>query len=299
MAVLNYAKEYSQALANAYPYQLYYNCCYTTPNNNRYRWTGAKTIEIPKITTTGRVNSDRDTIGTASRNYDNSWETKVLTFQRKWSTLVHPMDIDQTNYVASIGNITQTYNEFQKFPEMDAYCFSKLYSDWTALGKTATAIALTEDNVLDYFDKMMETMDEKRIPPTGRILHVPPHINTMIKNASQVTRFVNVDGNGANSINRKVSRIDEVEINVVPSELMKTAYDFTSGWAVGAGAKQVQMCLMHPMSCICPVSYQFAQLDEPSAKTEGKYLYFEESFEDAFLLNEKADGFQYVIEPTA
>ena len=111
MAAINYATQYSQALANAYPYALNFGALYATPNNNRYRWVDAKTIQIPRLTTTGRVNADRDTIAQASRNYDNAWETKTLTNQRKWSTLVHPMDINQTNMVASIANITQTFNE--------------------------------------------------------------------------------------------------------------------------------------------------------------------------------------------
>ena len=74
MAVLNYAKEYSRALSQAFPYVLNFGALYSTPNNNRYRWVNAKTIEIPSISTTGRVNADRDSIATAQRNYDNAWE---------------------------------------------------------------------------------------------------------------------------------------------------------------------------------------------------------------------------------
>ena len=178
MSALNYAKEYSQALAQAFPYSLYFGALYNTPNNGRYKWTGAKTIEIPTISTTGRVDADRDTIGNAARNYNNAWETKVLENQRKWSTLIHPADIDQTNYVASIANITQVYNEEQKFPEMDAYTISKIYADWTGQSKTASTTALTEENVLAEFDALMEKMDEARVPVTGRILYVTPAINT-------------------------------------------------------------------------------------------------------------------------
>lgn len=295
MTALNYAKEYSQALAQAFPYALYFGALYNTPNNGRYKWTGAKTIEIPTISTTGRVDADRDTIGNAARNYNNAWETKVLESQRKWSTLIHPADIDQTNYVTSIANITQVYNEEQKFPEMDAYTVSKIYADWTGQSKTASTTVLTEDNVLAEFDALMEKMDEARVPVTGRILYVTPAINTLIKNAKQITRTINVESAGS-TINRKVSRIDEVEIIAVPSTLMKTAYDFTTGWAAGGGAKQIHMFLVHPAAVITPVSYQFAQLDEPSAKTEGKYYYYEESFEDVFILNKKADAIQFVVQ---
>ena len=295
MTALNYAKEYSQALAQAFPYSLYFGALYNTPNNGRYRWTGAKTIEIPTISTTGRVDADRDTIGNAARNYNNAWETKVLENQRKWSTLIHPADIDQTNHVASIANITQVYNEEQKFPEMDAYTVSKLYADWTGQSKTASTTVLTEDNVLAEFDALMEKMDEARVPVTGRILYVTPAINTLIKNAKQITRTINVESAGS-TINRKVSRIDEVEIIAVPSTLMKTSYNFTTGWVAGGSAKQIHMLLVHPIAVITPVSYQFSQLDEPSAKTEGKYYYYEESFEDVFILNKKADAIQFVVE---
>ena len=75
---------------------LHFGALYATPNNGRYRWVNAKTIEIPSIATTGRVNGDRDSIGTAARHYDNSWEPKTLRNHRKWSTLVHPADINQT-----------------------------------------------------------------------------------------------------------------------------------------------------------------------------------------------------------
>ena len=197
MTALNYAKEYSQALAQAFPYSLYFGALYNTPNNGRYRWTGAKTIEIPTISTTGRVDANRDTIGNAARNYNNAWEPKVLGNQRKWSTLVHPADIDQTNHVASIANITQVYNEEQKFPEMDAYTVSKIYADWTGQSKTASTTELTEENVLAEFDALMEKMDEARVPATGRILYVTPAINTLIKNAKQITRTINVETAGS------------------------------------------------------------------------------------------------------
>lgn len=116
MAVLNYARAYQNTLDQAYPYVLNFGALYATPNNGRFRWTGAKTIEIPHISTTGRVNANRDQIVLATRNFDNSWEPKTLSNQRKWSTLVHPADIDQTNYTATIANITTVYNNEQKFP---------------------------------------------------------------------------------------------------------------------------------------------------------------------------------------
>ena len=303
MPALNYAAQYAQALAQAFPYVLNFGALYATPNNGRYRMgEDGKTVYIPRISTTGRVDSDRDTIAMATRNYDNSWEPKTLTHDRKWSTVVHHKDIVETNHVTSIQNITQVYNEEQKFPEMDAYLISTLYSLWTTkdasdsedVAKTANTTALTVANVLDVFDTLMLNMDEARVPANGRILYVTSATNKLLKNAQAISRQFDVQNNNQ-VVDRMVSRLDEVQVIPVPSTLMKTAYTFTSGWAVASAAKQINMFLVHPNAVITPVSYEFAQLDPPSALSEGKYIYFEESDEDVFILNKKKDALQFNI----
>ena len=76
---------------------------------------------------------------------------------------------------------------------------------------------------------------------------------------------------------------------------MKTLYNFSTGWVVDGSAKQINMFLVHPLAVITPVRYTFSQLDAPSAGSEGKYIYYEESFEDVFILNKKANAIQFNI----
>jgi len=298
---MNYATEYSRALSQMFPYQLNFGALYATPNNNRYRWVNAKTIEIPSISTTGRVNANRDTVAFAQRNYDNAWETKTLSNERKWSTLVHPMDIDQTNMVTTIANITQVFNEEQKFPEMDAYCISKIFYDWThtkgpeqQANHTPDTTALTVNNILSVFDQLMLNMDNARVPANGRILYVTHEINVILKEAQGISRSMDIT-KGPNAIDRRVNRLDQVQIIGVPATLMKTLYDFTTGYKIVDGASQINMFLVHPVAVITPVSYTFSRLDAPSALSEGKYTYYEESFEDVFILNKKSDAIQFNI----
>ena len=280
---------------------LNFGALFSTPNNNRYRWINAKTIEIPSITTTGRVDGDRDTVAFAQRNYENAWETKTLSNERKWSTLVHPMDVDQTNMVATIANITQVFNEEQKFPEMDAYCVSKVFKDWittknprTQETHTPDTTVLTVANILSVFDQLMLNMDNAMVPANGRILYVTHEVNVLLKEAQGLSRSIDVSS-GPNAIDRRVNRLDQVQIIPVPSTLMKTAYDFTVGWAPKSNAGQINMFLVHPLAVITPVSYTFSRLDNPNALSEGKYVYYEESFEDVFVLNKKSDAIQFNI----
>ena len=293
MAALNYAKSYSQALAQAYPYVLHFAALRSTENDRRYRWTGANTIEVPTLSTTGRVDASRDTISVAARNFNNTWTPLTLKNHRKWSTLVHPMDIDETNQVASIQNITKVFNEEKKFPEMDAYLISKIYADWTAAGGAGDTTAVTVDNILTLFDSYMTAMDEANVPAAGRILYVTPPINAMLKEAKQIARTIQ---NGDTAVNRAVESLDEVKIEKVPSALMKTVYDFSEGYKDGLSTKQIHMLLIHPSAVITPEKYAFAQLDEPSAGSEGKWVYFEESYEDVFVLAKHKDAIQFNVE---
>ena len=300
LGTLSYADEYQRELTGWFPYMLNFGALYATPNNNRYRWVNSKSIEIPSIRTSGRTNADRDSIGTAQRNYDNAWEQKTLANERKWSTLVHPRDIDETNLAASISNITNVFNTTQKFPEMDAYTVSKIFADWCltedeeGVARTPDTTVLSIQNILDVFDNLMLSMDNERVPSNGRILYVTHEVAKMLKSADGISRQINVEA-GPNAIDRRVNRLDEVQIIPVPAILMKTAYDFTEGWKAEADASQINMFLVHPLAVITPVSYEFADLSAPSAVTEGKYYYYEESHEDVFILNKQAGAIRFNI----
>lgn len=284
---LNYAKAYQNALEQEFPYVLYFGALFAAPNNGRFRWVNSNVIEVPTISTSGRVDGDRDNIGTRKRNFNNTWTPLTLANHRSWETLVHPRDIDETNGVVSIANITRVFNDEQKFPEMNAYLISKVYADFIEQGGRVDNTVLTAENVLTVFGRLMKEMDEKRVPRQGRILYVTPDTRDLIENAKQIYRTLDVS-KSSQEVRLAITSIDSVEIpESVPSDMMKTLYDFTEGWAVDDDALQINMFLVHPQAVITPISYEFAQLDAPSAGSQGKWEYFEESFEDVFLLPHK------------
>lgn len=298
MAAVNYAEAYERALAQAYPNVLNFGELYNVANNQVYKFVDSKTIHIPSISVTGRKNVNRDSIdGTFQRNVDNSFETKTLTFYREWSTSIDPADVLDTNMILTIQNATKVFNEEQKFPEKDAYTISKIYADWVAEGKEADTTELTVDNVLLVFDKLMEQMDEALVPSQGRLLYVTPAVKTLLKQASQIGLSRNVQ-TGANTINRVVDRLDEINLISVPSFLMKTAYDFNTGFEPSATAKQINLFLVHPSAILTPSKYAFVGMEAPAAGTKGDYIYYEKEYADVFILNNRTGAIAFNITNT-
>lgn len=295
MAAVNYAERYERALAQAYPNVLNFGELYNVANNQTYKFVDAKTIHIPSISVTGRKNVNRDAIdGNFQRNVDNNFETKTLTFYREWSTSIDPADVLDTNMILTIQNATKVFNEEQKFPEKDAYTISKIYADWVAEGKTADTTALTVDNVLLVFDKLMEAMDEALVPSQGRLLYVTPAVKTLLKQASQIGLSRSVQS-GPNTINRVVDRLDEIKLISVPSFLMKTAYEFTTGFEPSATAKQINLFLVHPSAILTPSKYAFVGMEAPAAGTKGDYIYYEKEYADVFILNNRTGAIAFNI----
>ena len=294
---LNYAKEYSQALAQAYPYTLYFGALWSAVKPD-VKFLNNNTVILPSLSVKGRSNGDRDSIGTFSRNFNNAEETKVLKRHRTWDTLIHPRDIDETNHVASISNITKVMNEEQKFPEMDAEMITELYALKNAIEAVTPDDVLTLANVLTKFDAMMDKMDEARVPAAGRLLYADTYTKTLIDTAKEAARNLSATDT---AVARSLDRIGEVEVIGVPTSAMKSAYTFkeTDGFEVAASAKDVKMLLVHPSAVIPVIAYDFAELGAPSSLSKGKWTYFEESFEDVFIFNKKHAAIQFYIEKSA
>lgn len=294
---LNYAKEYSQALAQAYPYVLYFGALWSAVKPD-VKFLNNNTVILPSLSVKGRGNGDRDTIGSFSRNFNNAEETKVLKTHRTWDTLIHPRDIDETNHVASITNITRVMNEEQKFPEMDAEMITALYELKNAQEAVVEDDVLTVTNVLTKFDALMDKMDEARVPAAGRLLYADTYTKTLIDTAKEAARNLSATDT---AVARSLDRIGEVEVIGVPTSAMKSKYVFkeSDGFEVASDAKDVKMLLVHPSAVIPVIAYDFAELGAPSSLSKGKWTYFEESFEDVFIFNKKHTGIQFYIEKSA
>lgn len=304
MTTINFAEQYQQAIQDSFYNMdgvLYSRDLWNSPSNSMIKFDGAKHIKLPKLTIlSGRKDRQRRTITGFSTNYSNDWESYELTNERYWQTLVDPLDVDETNYVVSIANITKQFNLTQKMPEQDRFMFSRLYSQKNDLdgGKGITTDTLDENNILEAFDNMMLDFDEARVPAQNRVLYITPKINAILKRAVAKNRNMSID---ANNPQRTVYSIDSVKIVIVPADLMQTAFDFSDGSKTIDDSKQIDMFLIYNGIQIAPEKYSFAGFDAPSAANSGNYLYYEESYNDVLLLQTKTAGIEFVIsdKPTA
>ena len=288
-ANVNYAVDYSKELANAYPYLNYFGALYAAQNSSKYRPVMGKSVAIPSLEVSGAKAVNRNQItGTFNRNWNNAWQVKELSMDREWDTLIDPLDMVETNDVATIANVTRTFNEQQKTPEMDAYAAATLATAAIANSKADTT-ALTSANILAQWDTYLAALADARINRDRVIAYIIPSVYKLLKEAAGITRFIDAS-TGIRNVDRNVGKLDGVVIVEVPADLMKTAYVFTEGWVAASNAGQINILFVDPDAIAAPVVYETSMVSAPTAQSKGKYLYYERYFYDVFMLNNRKAG---------
>lgn len=282
---VNYAAEYSRAVANAYPYYSYFAPIWASANSNLYKPGMGKTMYIPSFTVKGAHATDRDNLnGVFARNWNNELQPVTLQMDREWETLIDPMDIVETNDVATIANVTKTFNTLQKIPEMDAFLAATLFA-----AVTPDTTALTAANILNTWDGYLEALTNARVNRDRVTAFMTPATYKLLKEAAGLTRFIDT-AEGFRGVDRNVARLDGVNVREVPADLMKSSYVFTEGWVPATGARQINMILVDPDAVAAPVKYETSMMSAPTAQSKGKYLYYERYYYGAFVLNNRKGG---------
>ncbi|MCL2575134.1 MAG: capsid protein [Defluviitaleaceae bacterium] len=282
---VNYASVFEGELRQKYNRELLTSGL-TTENVN---FLGGNTVKIPFLALRGYKNHSRDG-GFNRQTVANGNLTKVLAHDRDVEFFVDAMDVDETNQVLAAVNLTNVFETEHAIPETDAYRLSKVHQDFIASGANADNRSLNRENVLEVFDEYMQRMDEEEVPQEGRILYVTPAVNKMLAQSAELNRVMNViEGDG--NIKRNVRMLDEVQVVVVPTSRMKTAYDFSDGFVPVASARQINMMLIHPSSVIAVNKHSYIKLWAPGSHTVGDgYLYQNRQYGDLFVIDTRIGG---------
>ena len=105
-------------------------------NAGQVIYNGGATVKIPKLTVQGLGEYDRDN-GYAQGSVGLTYETLTLTQDRGRKFHLDAMDVDETNFVATAGNVMAEFQRTYVIPEIDAYRISKI-ADYAITGFPST-----------------------------------------------------------------------------------------------------------------------------------------------------------------
>ena len=247
--------------------------------NNDLDWTGAHTIKVYKITTSGMNDYGRN--GPQSGNWsrygavkdlDATTEEFTLKKDRSFTFAIDKLDTDETAAQLAAAAALARQNREVVIPEVDAYVFGVMCEN---AGHKPKAKALNATNIYTEILAASQALDDAEVPESGRVLAVTPATYALMKKCKDITMETDI----GNELRLKgvIGILDGMSVQTLPAARRPKGFGFL---------------VAHPCATVAPVKLEDYTVHEnppgiSGSLVEGRIVY------DAFVLENKAKAIYY------
>ena len=248
--------------------------------NTDYDFTGAHSIKVYKFSTAAlndyarNVDDAKDvTLSRYGALLDLAATTEELLLKNDRSFIfnIDLLDKDETaRQLAESSALARQLREVV-IPEIDTYVYDVMA---TGAGTTATPATLTAQNVYDLILAGSETLDDKEVPDTERVLVVTPETYTLLK---QCTKFDSTVVGAEQRLLGVIGILDGMAVVKVPASRLPAGFGFM---------------IAHPSATVAPVKLEDYGIHEDTPISSGAIVTGRVCY-DAFVLDNKKYGIYY------
>lgn len=254
--------------------------------NQDFKWTGARTIKIYKVTTVGMNDYDRQNIGdsVADQNplrwsrygdiapLNATTQELMLNKDRSFTFAIDKLDQDETVQQLEAASALARQTREVVIPEIDSYTFGVMCE---RAGTKPAAIALDATNIYSEILKGSEALDTAEAPESGRVLVVTPATYTLMKKSKDIALETDI-GNDLR-IKGVIGMLDGCTVLKIPANRLPEGFGFM---------------IAHPCATVAPVKLEDYKIHDcppgiSGSLVEGRICY------DAFVLDNKASAIYY------
>lgn len=252
--------------------------------NKDFVWTGAHSVKVYKVSTSGMNDYDRAGTGSNASRFgavaglDATTQEMMLKKDRSFTFAIDKLDTDETAQQLAAASALERQEREVVTPEVDSYVFGIVAAN---AGTKPAAVALTADNIYTEILKAGEALDTAEAPEAGRVLIVTPAIYLLMKQCKDIVMETDI-GNDMR-LKGVISNLDGANVVKVPANRLPANFGFM---------------LCHPVATVAPVKLEDYRIhaDPPGISgslVEGRICY------DAFVLDNKKKAIYYQAVTTA
>lgn len=246
--------------------------------NNDLEWSGAHTVKVYKVGTSGMNDYDRSGTGENKSRYgkvaglDATTEEFTLKKDRSFTFAIDKLDEDETKRNLTAATALARQVREVVVPEVDAYTYGIMAA---GAGTKPKAVALTAQNIYTEIIKGSNVLDNAEVPEAGRVLVVTPDTYLLMKQCKDITMETDI-GNDMR-LRGVISNLDGMNVVKVPNNRVPKGFGFM---------------IAHPVATVAPTKLEDYKIhvDPPGISgtlIEGRICY------DAFILDNKVKAIYY------
>lgn len=247
--------------------------------NQDFEWTGAHTIKVYKVSTSGMNDYNRkgENNGNWSRygavaGLDATTEEMTLKKDRSFTFAIDKLDEDETLQQVAAASALARQNREVVIPEVDAYTYGVMASN---AGHKPAALALSAENIYEQILAGSQALDDAEVPETGRVLVVIPAVYNLMKKCKDIAMETNI-GNELR-LQGVIGILDGMNVQKIPANRLPNGFGFM---------------IAHPVATVAPVKLEDYTVHKnppgiSGSLVEGRIVY------DAFVLDNKVNAIYY------
>lgn len=235
---------------------------------------GGREIKIPSISMDGLKKYDRSK-GYPKGSVTLSYATHTMTQDRGTSFLLDAMDVSETNFIASAGNVMGEFQRTKVVPEVDAYRYSKVFAVINEkASENVKAKALTEKDIYKEIASDIAIVRDKCGQKTELVVVINGLAKAKLDNNETFTKTLSQAEFKVGEISTMLRTINECPIITVPSDRMYTAYDFydgndeNSGFKKTSEAKLIQYMILPKKAVVAVCKQDKSKIIDPDTNQD-------------------------------
>ena len=248
--------------------------------NTDFDWTGAHSIKVYKISTSGMNDYDRGGANTATNwsrfgpvaGLDTTTEEMTLKKDRSFTFAIDKLDVDETAQQLQAASALERQLREVVIPEVDTYVYGVMCA---RAGIKPNAVKLTATNICGEIFKGNTALDNAEVPETGRVIVVTPDVYLLMKQSKDI--FLETDVAENMRLKGVIAQLDGAQVIKVPANRLPAGFGFM---------------VAHSVATVAPSKLEDYRIhqDPPGisgALVEGRICY------DAFVLENKSKAIYY------
>ena len=197
-------------------------------NSGLVRYEGGAEVKIPSIVMDGLADYDRAK-GFVDGSVTLTWQTHRMTQDRGRSFSLDAMDVSETNFVATAGQVMGEFQRQHVVTEIDAYRYSKLAQIAATAGRTRDA-EITKDNIVEELLTDLAALEDT-VGLDNLVITLNPILAMQLGLAGE--KFMSKTDLRRGEINTRVDSFNEAALVRAGSQVLKTSFVFSDGTTGG------------------------------------------------------------------
>lgn len=267
-------------------------------NQNLVKYDGGSEIKIADIVMDGLGDYDREG-GFPKGGVNLKFSTHKMTMDRGRTFSIDSMDVNESNFILTAGQVLKMFQQEKVIPEVDAYRYSKIAALAIEKGRVSYGYTPQAETIFQKLTDDIAMVQDKigtSIPLTVTLSVITAN---MLYNNDKISKSINTTDFAKGSITTKVTTLNGVPIIPVPTERLKTSYRFFNGsgeekkggFEVGAAAKTINWIISANNAPIAVSKQDKMRIFDPESNINADaYKMDYRRYHDLWIPDNKLDG---------